>query len=216
MYSERYRREPDMNSPILRTSFVLLICLTFLSFKPCAALAGEATDQIKQTVDAVLDVLNNKELKKPENKELREKKIRDIINKQFDFEEMAKRSLALNWNKRTPDEKKEFVALYSDLLEDTYIRKMERYENEKVAYLDEKITGQYAVVRTKIVKPQESEVPVEYRIFKKSDKWEIYDIIVEGVSLVNNYRSQFSQIIRSSSYEELVKKLRSKTLKETK
>ncbi len=205
-----------MNRPLLRMSAVLLICLSFLSIRPYQAFAGEATDQVKQTVDAVLDVLNDKELKKPENRELRTKKIREIVDKRFDFEEMAKRSLALNWGKRTPEERKEFVTLFSDLLENTYIRKIERYENEKVAYLDERITGQYAVVRTKIVKQQESEIPVEYRIFKKADKWEVYDIIVEGVSLVNNYRSQFSQIIRSSSYEELVKKLKNKTLKETK
>ena len=204
-----------MNSPILKIFFVFLLCLSLSSFKPRTALAGEATDQVKQTVDAVMDVLNNKELKRPENRELRRKKIREIVNKRFDFEEMAKRSLALNWSKRTPDEKKEFVALFSDLLENTYIKKIERYENEKVVYLDESITGQYAVVRTKIVKTQEAEIPVEYRIFKKTNKWEVYDIIVEGVSLVNNYRSQFSQIIRSSSYEELVKRLKKKTLKET-
>jgi len=205
-----------MNNPMLRMSVVLLICLSFLSFKPCAAQAGEATDQIKQTVDAVIVVLNNKELKKPENKELRAKKLREIVNKRFDFEEMAKRSLALNWGKRIPEERKEFVALFSDLLENTYIKKVERYEHETVVYTDEKVEGQYAVVKTKIVKTQEVEIPVEYRIFKKADKWEVYDIIVEGVSLVNNYRSQFSQIIRSSSYEELVKKLKNKTLKETK
>lgn len=204
-----------MHSLILKISVMLLLCLSFVSAAPPSALAGEATDQIKQTVDAVLDVLNNKELKKPEKKEIRQKKIREIVTQRFDFEEMAKRSLALNWSKRTPAERKEFVTLFSDLLENTYIKKIERYENEKVVYLDERITGQYAIVRTKIVKAQEAEIPVEYRIFKKADKWEVYDIIVEGVSLVNNYRSQFSQIIRSSSYEELVKKLRSKTLKET-
>lgn len=204
-----------MNSPILKISFLLLFCLSLILLRPCAAQAGEATNQVKQTVDAVLDVLNNKELKKPQNKELKEKKIRDIVNQRFDFEEMAKRSLALNWNKRTPEERKEFVALFSDLLENTYIKKIERYENEKVVYLDEQITGQYAVVRTKIVKTQEAEIPVEYRIFRKDAKWEAYDITVEGVSLVNNYRSQFSQIIRSGSYEELVRKLRNKTLKET-
>ncbi len=205
-----------MNRPISRLSVVLLICLSFLSIRPLQAIAGEATDQVRQTVDAVMEVLNNKELKKPENRELREKKIRDIIDRRFDFEEMAKRSLALNWSKRTPEERKEFVTLFSDLLESTYIKKIERYENEKIVYLDERITGQYAIVRTKIVKAQEAEIPVEYRIFKKADKWEVYDVIVEGVSLVNNYRSQFSQIIRSSSYEELIKKLKNKTLKETK
>ena len=91
-----------MNRSILRMSAVLLICLSFLSIRPLQAIAGEATDQVKQTVDAVLDVLNNKELKKQENQELRRKKLRDIVNKRFDFEEMAKRSLALNWAKRTP------------------------------------------------------------------------------------------------------------------
>ncbi len=203
-----------MNSPILRISFVLLICISLLWIGSREAVAGEATDQIKETVDAVLDVLNNKELKKPQNKALRETKITDIVKKRFDFEEMAKRSLALNWNKRTPEERKEFVSLFQDLLQNTYVRKIERYENEKVIYLDEKIAGQYAAVRTKIVKAQEAEIPVEYRIFKKADKWEVYDIIIEGVSLVNNYRSQFSQIIKSSSYEDLVKRLRNKTIKE--
>lgn len=205
-----------MNRPISRLFVVLLICLSFLSIRPLQAIAGEATDQIKQTVDAVIVVLNNKELKKPENNELRAKKLREIVNKRFDFEEMAKRSLALNWGKRIPEERKEFVALFSDLLENTYIKKVERYEHETVVYTDEKVEGQYAVVKTKIVKTQEVEIPVEYRIFKKADKWEVYDIIVEGVSLVNNYRSQFSQIIRSSSYEELAKKLKNKTLKEAK
>ncbi len=203
-----------MKNPLLKISIIVVICLSIFLFIPSTAFCGEATDQIKQTVDAVIDILNNKELKKPDKRELREKKIRQVIEKSFDFEEMAKRSLALNWSKRTPEEKKEFVSLFSDLLENTYIRKIERYEQEKVIYTDEKIEGQYATVKTKIVKTQEVEIPVEYKIFKKGTKWEVYDIVVEGVSLVNNYRSQFTQIIRSSSYEELVKRLRKKALKE--
>lgn len=112
-------------------SVVLLICLSFLSVRPLQAIAGEATDRVRQTVDAVMDILNSKELKKLENRELREKKIREIVNKRFDFEEMAKRSLALNWSKRTPEERKEFVTLFSDLLESTYIKKIERYETKR-------------------------------------------------------------------------------------
>ena len=204
-----------MKNYFLNISVIFFSCLLIFLFTPSTAFSGEATDQIRQTVDAVIDILNNKELKKPEKRELREKKIRQVVEKSFDFEEMAKRSLALHWNKRSPEERKEFVALFSDLLESTYIRKIERYEQEKVIYTDEKIEGQYASVKTKIVKTQEVEIPVEYKIFKKAAKWEVYDIIVEGVSLVNNYRSQFTQIIRSSSYEELVKRLRKKTLKET-
>ena len=126
---------------------------------------------------------------------------------------MAKRSLALHWKKRTPQEQKEFVDLFSDLIEDTYIRKIERYEDEKVIYTEEKTDGAFATVRTKVTTSKEAEIPVDYKIFKKGQKWEVYDIIVEGVSLVNNYRTQFNQIIRSSSYEELVTRLKKKALK---
>jgi phospholipid transport system substrate-binding protein len=193
---------------------VFIFCLALFPFAVADAYAGEATQQIKETVDAVVDVLNNKELKKPENKQKRRKQLREIVNKRFDFEEMAKRSLGLAWNKRTPEEKKEFVSLFSDLLENTYINKIERYEHEKVLYTGERIEGSYAAVKTTIVTEKEVEIPVEYRIFKKGDKWEVYDIIIEGVSLVNNYRTQFSSIIRSDSYEGLVKKLRDKVKKE--
>jgi phospholipid transport system substrate-binding protein len=127
---------------------------------------------------------------------------------------MAKRSLGPAWNKRTPDEKKEFVSLFSDLLEDTYIRKIERYDHEKVLYTGERVEGSYAAVRTKVVTEKEVEIPVEYRIFRKDGKWEVYDIIIEGVSLVNNYRTQFSDIIRSESYAGLVKRLKAKVKKE--
>jgi phospholipid transport system substrate-binding protein len=192
-----------------------IFCLVLFPPAVPNALAGEATDQIRETADAVIDILNNKELKKPENKQLRRKKIRKIINERFDFEEMARRSLGLAWNKRTPEEKKEFVSLFSDLIENTYIRKIERYEHEKVLYTGERIEGQYALVKTSVVTEKEVEIPVEYRIFKRGDKWEVYDIIIEGVSLVNNYRTQFNSIIKSDSYGGLVKRLRDKVKKET-
>ncbi len=196
------------------------VCVAFmfcLSLAPGAvptACAGDATDQIRETADAVINVLNNKELKKPENKQKRRKQLREIVDKRFDFAEMAKRSLGFAWNKRTPEEKKEFVSLFSDLLEDTYIRKIERYEREKVIYTGERVEGSYAAVRTKVVTDKEVEIPVEYRIFKKGNKWEVYDIIIEGVSLVNNYRTQFSSIINSDTYAGLVKKLKEKVKKE--
>jgi phospholipid transport system substrate-binding protein len=180
---------------------------------PGHSFAGEATDQIKQTVDAVVGILNNKDLKKPDKKEIKAKKIREIVNKRFDFEEMAKRSLATHWAKRTPAEKKEFVSLYSDLLENTYIKKVERYEDEKVIYLSEKVDGNYAVIKTNIIYAQELQIPVDYKISKQNGRWGVYDIVIEGVSLVNNYRTQFNQIISSKSYEELIKKLRDKNPK---
>ena len=193
---------------------LFLFCLPLFSLLPSSVSAGEPTDQVKQSVDAVLDVLRNKELKKPENTDQRRTKIRTIVNQRFDFEEMAKRSLAQHWKKRSPEEQKEFVALYSDLLENTYIRKIERYENEKVVYGEEKVEGTYAVVKTNIITTKQVEIPIEYRLLKEGDQWKAYDVVIEGVSLVNNYRTQFSSIIRSSSYEELVKRLKNKALKE--
>jgi phospholipid transport system substrate-binding protein len=126
---------------------------------------------------------------------------------------MAKRSLALHWKDRTPQEKTDFIALFSDFLEDVYIRKIERYEDEKVRYTDERSDGPYATVRTVVVTATGTEIPVDYKIFKKDRKWEVYDIIIEGVSLVNNYRTQFNQIIRYGSYEELVSRLKKKVAK---
>lgn len=190
----------------------LIAGLSLVCFAPRAN-AGEPTEQVKETVDAVMKILNDKELRKPEKEKERRSGIRLAVIKRFDFEEMAKRSLAAHWKDRTPAEQKEFVSLYSDLLENAYIRKIERYENEKVVYYDERLDGDYAAVKTKIVDKKGLSIPVEYRIIRKKDKWEVYDIIIEGVSLVNNYRTQFTQIIRSGSYNDLVRRLREKVIK---
>lgn len=202
-----------MRKTIIRIFFVLFAGISLSGLLPLTAYAGEPTEQVRQTVDAVMKILNNKELKRPEKLSEKNALIRKTVEKTFNFEEMAKRSLALHWKKRTPEEQKEFVALFSDLLEDTYIRKVDRYEDEKVTYTDERTDGPYATVRTRIITTKEIEIPVDYKIFRKDQKWEVYDIIIEGVSLVNNYRTQFNQIIRSGSYEDLVKKLQKKALK---
>jgi len=177
-----------------------------------SAAAGEPTEQIRSTVDAVIAILNDRELKKPERREERRAKIGEAVEKRFDFEEMAKRSLALHWKDRTPSERAEFVSLFSDLLKDVYLRKVERYEDEKVTYKDERTDGPYATVKTIITTTKDVEIPVDYKIFRKNGRWEVYDIIIEGVSLVNNYRTQFNQIIRSGSYEELVSRLKKKLM----
>jgi phospholipid transport system substrate-binding protein len=202
-----------MEGKISLRIILLFFCFSVPFLFPQKSNAGEPTEQVKETVDAVIKILNNKELKKPENRAERQKKIRETVEQRFDFEEMAKRSLAVHWKKRTPQEQKEFTSLFSDLLEDTYIRRIERYEDEKVVYVEERADDPYATVKTKIVTTKGTEIPVDYKIFKKGQKWEVYDIIVEGVSLVNNYRTQFNQIIRSDSYEGLVLKLKKKVMK---
>jgi phospholipid transport system substrate-binding protein len=194
----------------VRLFSVLFFILFLLSSLVNRAYAGLPTDQVKQTVDEVIDILKNKELKKPEKESERRAAIRKVVGERFDFEEMSKRSLALHWRNRTPDEKKEFVSLFSDLLERAYIRKIEKYTNEKILYTGERIDGEYAVVDTEIVTRRNVETPIEYRLLKEDGKWAVYDVVIEGVSLINNYRTQFNNIIRDNSYQELVKRIRNK------
>lgn len=175
-----------------------------------SAYAGEPTNQVKSTVDKVLDILKNKELKKPARTAERRALIRTVVGERFDFEEMSKRTLALNWQKRTPEERKEFVSLFSDLLERSYINKIETYTDEKIVYGEETVEGEYGVVKTKVITKRNVDIPMEYKLLKKSSQWMVYDVVIEGVSLVNNYRNQFNKIIRTQSYDELVKRLRNK------
>ena len=189
---------------------LLLSSFLFLSILSINVYAGDPTNLMKQTIDKIIDILKNKELKKAEKTNERRVAIRKVVGERFDFEEMAKRSLALHWKKRTPEERKEFVPLFSDLLERSYIKKIEGYTDEKFLYTDEKIDVDYAVVNTRIITKRNVEIPIEYRLLNKNGKWEVYDVVIEGVSLVNNYRNQFNKIIRKDSYEELVRRMKNK------
>ena len=172
--------------------------------------AGQPTDQLRTEIDRVLKVLDDPELKKEGRARERRAEVRRIANDIFDFEETARRSLARHWAPRTPAERDEFVQLFADLLERSYISKIELYGGEKIAYVGETIDGDVATVKTKITTRQGTEIPVDYRMRKRGDKWLVYDVIIEGVSLVANYRVQFNKIITTSSYAELVKKMRDK------
>ena len=172
--------------------------------------AGQPTDQLRTEIDRVLKVLDDPELKKEGRARERRVEVRRIANDIFDFEETARRSLARHWAPRTPAERDEFVQLFADLLERSYISKIELYGGEKVDYVGETIDGDQATVKTKITTRQGTEIPVDYRMHKRGDKWLVYDVIIEGVSLVANYRVQFNKIITTSSYQELVKKMRDK------
>lgn len=187
--------------------FVIIFLFVVTTFTIVSA--GEPTQQLKQTIEEVTSILKNQELKSPEKIKERRGAIRKAVGARFDFQEMSQRSLAIHWKQRTPEERKEFVELYSDLLEKTYINKIEGYTDEKVEYTGESIEGDYAVVKTVIV-TRRLEIPMEYRFLKKGDKWLVYDVVIEGVSLINNYRNQFNQIIRSGSYQDLVKRLQEK------
>ena len=196
-----------MRPPIrLREAFLLFLVLGIA----VSAWAGEPTDQIKQTTDTILSILSDPALKAPSKAEERRRRIRNAVDQRFDWEEMARRSLARHWAQRTDEEKKEFIRLFGDLLERTYMDKIEGYSGEKVQYEGETIEGDYAVVKVKIITKKNVDIPVEYRLQKKGTHWLVYDVSIEGVSLVNNYRTQFNSIITGSSYADLVKRLKAK------
>jgi phospholipid transport system substrate-binding protein len=176
-----------------------------------AAGAGNLTDAVKSTVDTVLETMKDKELSRPDRKMERRKKISSAIRDMFDFEEMAKRSLARHWKKRTAGEKKEFRSIFSDLLEASYIEKIEAYTDEKVKFDKEVIKGKgkYGVVGTTII-TKDVEIPIDYKAKLKKGKWWVYDVVIEGVSFISTYRSQYNQIIVKESYANLIEKMKKK------
>ena len=185
----------------------------FLAFGMAAvALAGEPTQQIKQTTDKILAVLSDPALKPTAKSEERKKLIGKAVDERFDWEEMSRRSLARHWAQRTPEEKKEFIPLFRSLLEQTYLDKVQGYSGEKVSYEGDSVDGDYGLVKVKILTTTNKEIPVEYRLLKRGNNWLVYDISIEGISLINNYRSQFNSIITNSSYKELVQKLKAKAV----
>jgi len=189
-----------------------LLSSLLLVSSPRLASAGEPQDKVRETVDAVLAVLQDKSLQGPENTEKRREKMRQAVFQRFGFEEMSQRALGQHWQKRTPAEKKEFTTLFGELLERSYINKIESYTgDQKVLYTKETIDKDgYASVRTEIVIKRDANVEVEYRLLRRDGNWQIYDVVIEGVSLVNNYRTQFNNIVSQESYDALMKKLKLK------
>jgi len=188
----------------------LLAATLLVVSAPRESFAGPATDQIKGTVDQVMKILTDPTLKGEKKVQERRARIRKVVLERFGFTEMSKRSLGRYWNERTPQERTEFVRLFTDLLERAYIDKVDGYSGEQVVYEGESVDGNYSEVRTKIVTKKNQDASITYRLLKHDSNWEVYDVIVENVSLVNNYRTQFSKIIRTSSYEALVKKMQAK------
>ena len=186
--------------------FVLAFCLS-----PAHATAGLPTDQIKSTVDKALVVLKDPRLKPASKTKERRDQLKQILFARFDFSEMARRALGANWRRRTAKEQDEFVRLFTDLLERAYADTIESYSGEeKILYVGERLDGGYADVSSKILTNRGEEVSLNYRAHFVGGEWRVYDVIVENISMVNNYRSQFNRVITNASYEELLRRLRDK------
>ena len=196
-----------MPSYILRYALALAVVAGLLVGP---AEAGAPTDQLRTQIDRVIKTVEDPELKGEAKAGDRRAAVRKIAYETFDFPEMAKRALARHWQPRTPAEREEFVKLFAELLERAYVSRIENYGGEKIAYNGDTIEGDAALVKTKIVTKQGTDVPIDYRMLKKSDRWMVYDVAIEGVSLINNYRTQFNKIIQTSSYQALVDRMKNK------
>ncbi len=197
-----------MRNKIIAVSFILF-CLAFIM--PCKGVsASVVTDEVKKTVDEVVQIVSDKELKQPRNEQKRRAALKQAVGRIFDYGEMSRRSLGANWKKLTAEQRKEFAGLFATLLENTYAGKIESYNNEKILYGKEQIDGSYAEVDTKVVTAKHDEYTLNYRLLKEGNKWMVYDVVIEGVSLISNYRTQFNKIMNEQGYKELVKKLKTK------
>jgi phospholipid transport system substrate-binding protein len=165
---------------------------------------------VKQVIEKALDILNDPALAGPAQKQRRQQTVKQLVDRHFDYREMAKRSLGATWGKLSAGQRDEFVRLFAELLEASYSDKIDRYAKRvRVDYTGQSQDGDYAEVRTVVVRPNDR-IPLSYRLLNEGGAWKVYDVIIEGVSLVNNYRSQFARVISESSYTELVRRLRTK------
>ena len=184
----------------------LILCLIF----PLSAFAGVPLETVKGHVDKVLDVLRDPSLKAESAKKAKKDRIRTISEKMFDFTELSKRTLAQNWSKFNPGQQKEFVELYTSLLEDTYANKIMAYTDEKIVFGKEVALTEKTVEVQSSVLRKNGDIPLYYKVILKDGVWRVYDVVIEGVSLINNYRSQFREILSNKPPESLLETLRKK------
>lgn len=196
-----------MKTAHLQPMLAMLLALTSV---PPLVLAGEPTDQIKQTTDQILAILQEPSLKSADKEGERQKQMRKVIDARFDWTDMARSAIGKSWKGLADAQRVEFTGLFGDLVNKNYMSKVEGYSGEKIQYKGDKVDGTYGVVDVVIVTLRGTDIPVSYRVLKKDAKWMIYDVSIEGVSMVNNYRSQIAAILGSSSYDTLIARIRAK------
>jgi len=173
--------------------------------------ASPVQEQLKITIDQILDILRDPCFAGNDNADSRREALREVVSQRFNFTKMSQLCLAKHWKPRSDEEKTTFTNMFGQLLENTYISKIESYTNEEVVYVKEYVKKKKAQVNTKII-TSAVEIPIDYRLYQTKDgSWMIYDLIIEGVSLVRNYRSQFNEILQKNSFDVLVEELRKKT-----
>jgi len=190
-----------------KTQKVIVSVLLLLVSLPVPATAGIPSDQVRQTADKVLLILQDPRLKAADKKKERRDQLRQVISARFDFIEMAKRSLGQHWQRRSAEEQRQFVQLFTDLLERSYADQIESFNGEKILYGRENQDRDHAEVDTRVVTNKGEEFSMNYKLYSAGRDWKVYDVVIENISLVNNYRSQFNRILANSSFAEFLRKL---------
>ena len=200
--NEDQESRPEGNSNALDRGVFIVVFLRRYADSP--------TVEIKSTVDQVIQIPTDPQLRGESKKQERRKRLREVIFVRFDFREMAQRSLGAHWQRRTPEEQTQFIKVFSDLLEQTYVDKIESYNNEKFIYVNERVDGSYAEVGSKMRTSKGEEFTINYKLHRVGEDWRVYDLVIENVSLMNNYRSQFNRILTGSTYDELISRIKAK------
>jgi phospholipid transport system substrate-binding protein len=177
---------------------------------PLFAFAGAPLDTVKANANSVLEVLRDPKLKGDAGRKVKEQKVQAAAEKLFDFVELSKRTLGLSWNSFTPEQRKEFVQLFEGILKDAYVEKIIAYSNEQINFTKEVTLSETTVEVDSVVITKGNQVPINYRVIKKDNEWKVYDVVIEGVSLISNYRTQFREILGNNPPEKLLETLRKK------
>ena len=199
-----------MKRPLMRLYFLILMLAMVL---PLQANAGAPLDALQIRMKSLLDVLRDPSFKALPTQVEKKEKLLPIIDEMFDYNELSRRTLSRNWKKLTTEQRQEFTDLFSKLLGIVYINRLLEYTNEKVVFGKEKMLSKNkAEVQSKIV-TSSKEILIHYRLILKNGTWRVYDVLIEGISLIRNYRSQFKKILTKQTPEELLKMLRKKVVK---
>lgn len=191
---------------MLKRYFTILTLGLSLAFAPVVVSAeGSAIDAVRSSVEGILDLLKQDDM----DKAARRSAMEVIIDERFDFRAMSQRTLATNWKKASDAEKQEFTDLFSQLIQSSYVGKLEAYTNETVEYVEEKIKGRKALVET-LIKTASADIPLNYKMYSKDGNWLVYDVIIEGVSLISNYRSSYQTIVKKEGFDGLMAKMKAK------
>jgi len=186
------------------------IILLMILILPLNVLAGIPLDTVKTNVNSVIEVMRDPKLKGEAGKKVKEQRIVAAADKLFDFVELSKRTLGLNWNKFTPEQRREFVELYKTILKDAYVEKITAYTDEQVNFTKEVPLSETTIEVQSVIMTKSGPVPIFYRVIKKDNAWKVYDVVIEGVSLISNYRTQFREILGNNPPETLLETLRKK------